>query len=172
MNANVLKFPAPDRDPSSEKKELIFNYRQRPVLSTFTNDEAKSLLVTAQRVYSGMVELIEFVDAHRETAISAGIETIAMELCAEHVALEEILETLEESVKRNSEAEITLEGLALLRRLEKLIAEASSNILRFTSVEPSHHPSLKGPSGSSDVMGPFAIFYAIAASLVVVAIIY
>jgi hypothetical protein len=170
MSGAVLKFPVPDRDPDSEKKEIVFNYRQKPVHTTFTNTESKGLLFTAQRVYRGMSDLIEFVDSHRETAVEAGIETIAVELVAERGNLEAVIDTFEEGVKKDASVTITLEGLALMRRLEKLVAEASSNISRFTSVvgPSSYRPSLSGPSNTSDMMTPLIIFGVVAVSLVVV----
>lgn len=169
MSGSVLKFPVPDRDPSSEKKELVFNYRLKPVHTTFTNTESKGLLLTAQRVYRGMSDLIEFVDSHRETAIEAGIETIAVELAAERGNLEAIIDTFEEGVKKDASVTITLEGLALIRRLEKLVAEASSNISRFTSVgSSSYRPSLSGPSSTLDLMTPLIISGVVVVSLVVV----
>lgn len=158
MAAPILKFPAPSRDVEAEKKELTFTYRQKPAITKFTKAEVNSLLITAQRVYEKALRLIEVTDAHRETAVSAGIETIAIELGSERSSLEAIIDVLEESHRKGREGELTLEGVALLRRLEKLVAEAGSNLSRFTRAPARGEAALGSSNIDTMIWVPAVVF--------------
>lgn len=85
MNA-LLKFPSAP-EPGSPKAEILFKFRQKPVMIQFGPEEAKKLLGTAQKVQASQEALLEFIDSHREDASRSGIETIAVELAAERTAL-------------------------------------------------------------------------------------
>jgi hypothetical protein len=136
MNA-ILKFPMPE--DVQKKRALVADLRPDPVLRTFSRDDSRALLGVAQKVHRGTQILVELVDSHRDVANLAGIETVTIELGSERKNIERILDTLEESEKNQSDVRLSLEGLELLRRTEKLIAEAESNISRFTAPAPSVH---------------------------------
>lgn len=169
----VLKFPAPSRDVESEKKELTFTYRQKPAVVKFAKAEVDSLLATAHRVYEKAILLLEVTDAHRETAVAAGIETISIELGSERTSLEAIVDVLEESHRKGRGCELTLEGVALLRRLEKLVAEAGSNLNRFTKAPVRGEAASLGGSSNIDTMiwVPVVVFGLSLAAVIVYGII-
>ncbi len=135
MAGEVLKFPRPDKENSEEKeRELVFNVREPKVLEKFEFERGQSLLVVAQRITTGCKALLEFIHANRDLARQSGIETIAIELTTslEGEGFERILDTLEEAAGQGEPVHLTTEGLARLRRMETLLAEASANINRFT----------------------------------------
>jgi hypothetical protein len=167
--AALLKFPSVPQ-PESRKTELVFNFRPKPVLSKFEKVEAEKLLATAQRVESGMKALLEFTDSHREDARLSGIETIAVELASERAALENAVDALEDGVKKNEGVFLSENSLALMRRLEKLIAEASSNISRFSG-KPSPVRSMgqAAAAQTNDLLIPAIFFGLIALSVIAIA---
>lgn len=131
----VLKFPRPGKDNSGQKeRELAFNIREPRVLEKFELGQGQNLLGVAQKVISGCKALLEFIHANRDLSRQAGIETIAIELQAslENEGFERVLDTLEESAAEGKPVHLSIEGLGRLRRMETLLAEASSNINRFT----------------------------------------
>lgn len=133
MAGAMLSFPKPPGD--REKRELLHNVPEdKPQLSRFSPTESLGLLEISRQVKDGMSALIEFVDQDRLSARAAGVETIAIELAAERKNLAQVQDALEESVRRGESLNLTHDGLALLRRMEKLLAEASQNIARFTGV--------------------------------------
>lgn len=167
----VLKFPVALK-PESRKTELVFNYRPKPVLSKFGKTEAEKLLLTAQKVALGMNQLLEFIDSHRADAVASGIETIAVELVSERQALGYMQDTLEDGVKTGEGVSLSEDGLALLRRLEKLISEASSNIARFTGKSPARGMGMTpdpAAVGAPDLLIPTIFFGLIAISVIVFA---
>lgn len=170
MNA-LLKFPSAS-EPESRKTELVFNFRQRPVLIKFGPDEAKKLLGTSQKVQSGLDTLIAFIDSHREDAAMAGIETISVELGQERAALGYVQDALEEAVGKDGGVELSDQAVGLLRRMEGLLAEASKNISRFTSKSMgellSSAPSSFPPSASPDLLVP-AVFFGLIAIAPIIA---
>jgi len=133
MSAGLLKFPekSPDKDAG---KSFAIRARALPSLQKFDVDATKGLLVVCQAVIDQAKELLAFVDGNRTVAKQAGIETIAIELSGilEGGGLDRILASLENSALKDRTAEVTLEGLARLRRAETLLAEANNNIARFT----------------------------------------
>lgn len=168
-NSNaLLKFPVPP-EPENRRTELLFNFRQKPTLLKFSREEAARLLGTAQKVESGLWALLDFVDSHRDDASLAGIETITVELVSERVPLGYIQDALEEAVAKDEGVDLTDESVALLRRMEKLLAEANSNVARFSpstmsgpSPSYSSSPPASMPS-SNDLILPAAIFFGIVA---------
>jgi hypothetical protein len=169
----VLKFPV--SEGVQKKRTLAANVRPDPVLRTFSRDDSRALLGVAQKVCQGISVLLDLVDSHRETARDAGVETVAIELASERKNVERILDTLEESELKGSDAQLSLDGLELLRRSEKLLAEATSNISRFTNHVPSEKKNLLGQTGktpSSDTLlwGSLLLFGAVAVTVAMVAI--
>jgi len=153
----LLKFPtAPE--PESRKTELVFNFRQKPVLSGFTLEETGKLLGTAKRVEAGMQALLEFVDAHRDDAVLSGIETIAVELSSERPTLDQTIDAMEEAVLKKEGVFLSENALLQMRRMEKLVSEASSNISRFSGRLPAELGRFVG-SGSSDELLIPALFF-------------
>jgi hypothetical protein len=168
--AELLRFPV----PGDGKRELLYDVRPKPSLRKFSNADAVKLHATARRIYEGIGILTEFIDSHRESAVDAGMETIAVELAAERENLDDVLSALEEAVQKDSSVNLTLEGLALLRRLEKLLSEASSNMARFTDRSPFSSPQkenfMGGASADLMIVGPIVFFGLIAVSLVAIAV--
>jgi hypothetical protein len=130
----VLKFPRSEK-PEGGGRPLALNLRPEVQLERFDQERCVELLAVMQRVLDGSNELLEFVDSHRDAARRAGVDTIAIEISVllESDRLERLLDALEDAALRRREVHVTLDGLSRLRRLERLLAEASSNITRFTS---------------------------------------
>lgn len=167
----VLRFPV--SDDFRRQKALVADVRPEPVLRTLGRDDSRALLEVAKKVHSGLGVLIDFVDNHRDTARDAGVETVAIELGAERKHLESILDTLEESEQAASDAKISLEGLDLLRRSEKLLAEASANINRFTKYVPEQRNLLgQGvmPSSDSLLWGSLLLFGVVGIAVAIIAV--
>lgn len=129
----LLRFPEkpPDKDAG---KSLALRARALPTLQTFDVDSTKNLLSVCQAVIENSKELLAFVDGNRAIAKQAGIETIGIELSGilEGGGLDRILASLENSAIKERSAQITLEGLARLRRAETLLAEANNNISKYS----------------------------------------
>lgn len=168
----ILKFPVPE--DAQKKRALAGGLRPDPVLRQFSREDSRSLLGVAQNLHQGIAVLIDLVDSHREAARDAGVETVAIELGSERKNIERILDALEESERRESETKLSLEGLDLLRRAEKLLVEAQSNISRFTKHVP--NPVVLGqvkasPSSDALLWGSLFLFGAVAVTVAVVAVI-
>jgi len=171
VNAPLLRFPtAPE--PESRKTELVFDFRQKPVLSEFSLDEAKSLLATSKRVESGLKSLLEFIDAHRDDAALSGIETIAIEMSGGRGDLDQTFDALEEAVLKERGVSLSESALAEMRRLERLVSEASSNISRFSRnpVNSSLGRIGSDAAPSDDLLIPALFFGLITLSVVALAI--
>lgn len=129
----LLRFPEkpPDKDAG---KSLALRARALPTLQAFDVDSTKNLLAVCQAVIDNSKELLAFVDGNRAIAKQAGIETIGIELSGilEGGGLDRILASLENSAMKERSAQITLEGLARLRRAETLLAEANNNISKYS----------------------------------------
>ena len=168
----VLKFPM--SEGVQRKRALAGDVLPEPVLRTFSREDSRALLVVAQKVHQGISVLLDLVDSHRETARDAGVETVAIELASERKNVERILDTLEEAEIKGSDAQLSLEGLELLRRSEKLLAEATSNITRFTKYAPAEKKNLLGqaktPSSDTLLWGSLLLFGAVAVTVAIVAI--
>lgn len=131
----VLKFPRPEKNNSGQKeRELAFNIREPQVLEKFELGQGHNLLGVAQKVISGCKALLEFIQTNRDLSRQAGIETIAIQLQSslENEGFERVLDALEEAASEGKPVQLSIEGLGRLRRMETLLAEASSNINRFT----------------------------------------
>lgn len=147
----MLSFP---RRPEREQAQaLALNVRPDPPLETFDPPRARELLGVAQHVVSGGRAFIEFVDLERSISRQAGIETIGIEVSSilADDRIKRMVDALEESAKEGRSADISLEGLSEMRRLERLLAEASSSINSFTggghrleAIRKQHEPGLGG----------------------------
>lgn len=141
MNA-ILKFPT--FGDAGKKRDLVDGIRPELVLQAFSREDAHALLGVARKVERGISVLMDLVDGHREVARVAGVESVAIELFSERKNLGRILDALEESERKKSGVELSLEGLEMLRRTEKLVAEAESNVARFST--PGRPASLRASS--------------------------
>lgn len=167
----LLKFPT---SPALDKKICLIKDIQPDVqLSTFNQQDSAALLEVAQRVWRGLQPLIDLVDSDRALAGQAGIETIAIELMAERGRIGRVKDSLEDASRNQENAQLSMEGLELLRRSEKLLAEASSNITRFTGVS-ARKPmgnSIAADKGSNDLLlGSLLVFGVVLAITVIAAV--
>lgn len=130
MAGELLRFPR--RHEAADA--LAAGVRPDPQKETFPPAQARELLGVVQRIVSSGRSLVEFVDRDRGLARQAAIETIGIEVSSilGDDRMGRLLDALEESAKEGRSAEITLEGLSEMRRLERLVAEASGSIPRFT----------------------------------------
>jgi hypothetical protein len=130
MTAAMHRFPSAD---GGEKKPVP-TLRPQVTFETFEPDQARALLDVAQQRLAGAQVLVAFIDANRDLARYAGVETIGIELVAvmEGDRFSRVLDALEGAVEEGDRARISTDGLAILKRVETLLAEASMNIRRFT----------------------------------------
>jgi hypothetical protein len=168
----LLRFPT---QPATERKiALVEDLRPDPVLTTFDREDSRALLGVAQGVWKGLASVQDLIDSDRSLARRVGIETIAIELLAERTRIEGILSALEDAERTQKNAELSFEGLELLRRAEKLLTEASSNISRFTGPMP-ESPSMGDaagfPSHPNSVLVGSLIFFGVAITITLIAVI-
>jgi len=123
--------------------DVSLGIRPKPVLKTFGPDDTLRLLAVARKTWASTEVLIDLVDSNRDAARDAGVETIAIEISSEKAKVIDVLNALEDAAKRGKSVELSNDGLAVLRRAEKLAAEAMSNLQRFAP------RSVLGISGSS-----------------------
>jgi len=133
----ALRFPGQQPDDASKKKarELSINAKQAPVFESFSPEHAESLLAITKHVFERALHLMGFVDTSRDLAKEAGVETITLELASilDAGRLDRVRDALERAVVADTPAQISLEGLQLLRRSERLIAEAADSVRRFAA---------------------------------------
>ncbi len=174
----VLRFPVSD---DFRNKAFGADARPEPTLQTFGRDDSKALLGVARKVHDGTKTLLDLVDGHRTMAHDAGIETISIELGSERNSVRRILDALEDAEAGGSDVQLSLEGVELLRRTEKLVAEAQSNLARFVGpaqVEKAQQEAEKAPNllGKSTLdtdtlmWGSVIIFGVIMATVAIIAV--
>jgi len=124
----VLKFPK----PGGEERKVPF--RPAPVFETFGVTESSELLTVAQQALSGAESLLEFIHKNRDLAHHCGIETLGVEIVAimEGGRFSGVVDALEDAIQHDHSATLSRDGLAILRRMETLLAEASANIRKFS----------------------------------------
>jgi hypothetical protein len=98
----------------------------------------KKLLSLSKYVMQGGRALVEFVDYNRTAARTAGVETIAVELSGiiDSGHIQSVYDSLHEAAFSGRESKLSREGLTYLRRSERLLAEATSNLVRFSGAAP------------------------------------
>jgi hypothetical protein len=128
MNATVHKFPSQDG-----ARQWLANQAPPPEVEVFDRDKVKELQAVVQHVFQGSSVLVDFLQADRELARKAGIESLCIEITAilEGGKFDRVMDTLEEAVQKNTPVTLTKDGLSRIRRLESLLAEADRNIGRF-----------------------------------------
>lgn len=128
MSAALHRFPKPGEGP--KPPELA----APPGVEMFDAERGTQLLTVARDSLGGADRLLDFVHQNRDLARHAGIETIAIELVAilQGDRFSRVIDALEETAKTGQGVALTPEGLAILRRVEALVAEAFSNIRKFS----------------------------------------
>jgi hypothetical protein len=140
MSGDIIQFPGSGKRPV--KGNLALKPRPAPTFETLDPNAGRELFRVCTFVVDGAKELLDFVDGNREVARQAGVETIAIELSGilEGGQLERILDALEHSLSKGRAVQVTLDGLAKLRRAEGLLAEAGSNKSRYLPVRREAQP--------------------------------
>lgn len=133
MTAPLHKFPEPSPEERARSRDLALNLRPPQAFETFDEGKAKDLLGVARTALDNAQAVFEFADANRQTARMAGIETIAVEIAAllQGERLERVLDALENSASKGKPVQLSGDGLGLLRRLERLGAEAGRNLALY-----------------------------------------
>jgi len=127
MSAAIHRFP------TAEVEE-----RRKPSLaqafSTFSPDRTAELLNAARNSLSTAELLLTFVHGNRNIARQAGIETVVIEIFAimQGESFSGVIDAIEEAGRNGQPLNLSHGGLATLRRIEALIAEASMNMRKFT----------------------------------------
>lgn len=128
----LLKFPFPGAAPREAKPQAIL---KASVLESFTREQGLEVLSSARKTVAGARAVIEFARANRGLARQAGIEIACVEMLAimEGEKLGRVLDAVDElGMSGDKSLHLTQEGVSQLRTMEGLLAEASSNIRRFT----------------------------------------
>src|SRR3990170_2884617 len=110
----TLSFPNPKPDDQLRAKQLALNLRPPMAFETIDRENTQSLLKVVQSVLEKSKELIDFVDADRDVARKAGVETIAIELSVMMFSdrLDRGLDALESSAVKGKPSQISMEGFA------------------------------------------------------------
>jgi|SRR3990170_3425399 len=119
-----------------------------PLHQLLAYENAKRLHGIVKYVMDGSRTLVDFVDYNRITARDLGIETIAVELSSlgDSGRLEGIKDALEESLRTQKQPQLTVDGLTVLRRAEKLLADAARELAHYTNYAPVGSQNLISPS--------------------------
>lgn len=149
MTGELLRFPTVGTHPSPSP-----SLRPAPSFETLDVPSAKQLLLVIQEMMTKAEELLEFVDYRRLDAKSAGIESIAIEICAlvEGGRLEAVADTLTESIEKGVDAHVSTSGMDRVRRVERLLSEAAMGMARL----PAEKRALSGRAGSRLAQAPVA----------------
>lgn len=165
-----LKFPWKGVAPEAAKPPAI---QKAPVLESFTREMGLDILSAARKTVAGAKAIIELARAKRDLARQAGIEIACVEMLAimEGEKFRRVLDATDAlGVSDDKFLYLTQEGVAQLRTMEGLLAEASSNIQRFTGGGLSGRPKL-GETSSVDPswLVPMIVFSAVVIVGVVIA---
>jgi hypothetical protein len=120
MNTLNPFAPVAERPSPAGLQELDFHH-------------SKKLLGVARHTMNAGYALIEFVDSHRDVARQTGVETIAIELSGmiDSGRIDSVADALHDSVLSGSGTRLSEEGLANLRRAERLLSDAAANLKRY-----------------------------------------
>jgi len=129
----ILKFPTSEKEAPARPTLRAANL----ALESFDRSEGRRLFKVAQQIQARSEEIIDFIHTNRPLAVQAGIETIGIEMSGilNSGKMERIFDALDDAAEGRQPLQLTQEGLAALRRLEKLLAEASANISSFNKGE-------------------------------------
>jgi len=103
-------------------------------LTTFDAARTVELLGAARNSVSTAELLLNFVHNNRNVARQAGVETIVIEIFAvmQGESFSGVIDAIEEAGRTGQSLNLSQGGLATLRRLETLTAEAMANMRRFS----------------------------------------
>lgn len=144
INRPRILPPAPQEDFQDDPDPQL-------ILDAIDYLNTKKLLSLSKYVMQGGRALVEFVDYNRSAARQAGVETIAVELSGiiDSGKIQSVYDSLHDAAFSGRESKLSREGLTYLRRSERLLAEATSNLVRFSGVVPGGlgrgNYSLSGP---------------------------
>lgn len=132
MTATIFKFPAPENLRPQPK--TLPPLRQAPVFETFNPESGLELHTSTKKTCDGAMALVDFVRKNRDLARQAGVETLAIEITAVMAGekFRQVLDALDDAVFNSLPLHITTEGMAVLRTVESLLAEASSAIKKHS----------------------------------------
>lgn len=132
----VWQFPYGEHEAKLIDDGLRCPPPEIPCLETFDARQTREMYGLTSSIVTRAKELVEFVDSNRELAKRVGIETIGIELSGmlEGDRLRQVLDALQLAASRNQAECLTEEGLATLRRAEKLLAEANASIMEHTGI--------------------------------------
>lgn len=128
----LLKFPIKAKPSSAPPPPP--SIRPAATFESIDIQNAQEMLKLLQGIMTESDRLLDFVDTHRDVARQAGIESIGIEISSmlEGEKLDAVVDALETAVEKGVPANISQQGLARIRRIERLVAEAASNITRFS----------------------------------------
>jgi hypothetical protein len=131
MNQSRILPPLPQDDFQDEQDPQL-------IMDAIDYLNTKKLLSLSKYVMQGGRALVEFVDYNRTAARQAGVETIAVELSGiiDSGKIQSVYDSLHEAAFSGRDSKLSREGLTYLRRSERLLAEATSNLVRFSGVVP------------------------------------
>lgn len=134
MAGEMHQFPRRSEAPREAPPKPSLPAREPIVFETFEADDARGLLEIARRASTSAETLLSFIHENRDLAQHSGIETVGIEILVvmQGDRWQGVVEALEESEKTGRSAHISRDGLGLLKRVETLLAEASTNIRKFT----------------------------------------
>jgi len=115
-------------------RQLPANPRPVQEVETFEPAKVKQLSIIVQHIILGSQAMVDFLQYDRELAREAGVESLCVEISGilEGDKFDRVVDTVEEAVQKNTAVTLSREGLARVRRIESLLAEAQNNISRFT----------------------------------------
>lgn len=131
------RFEDPSEGQRLEAKRLALGVRSPQVFQALEPDEATQLLHVLRRIVSAAEDLVAFVDEHRDLARQAGIESVVIEITVilSWSRLERVVDALEKSAVNERPCQVSLEGLSAVRRLERLVAEATRQASQFGAAQ-------------------------------------
>lgn len=145
-NAHVFQFPG----SQGHKPKILPEHET----TSLDGRKTQSLLNLCATLKGNVKQLVDFMDSNRDAARQAGIESIAIEMntILEGGRFDRIHGALQEAALEGVPAEITIEGLDKVHRLERLVAEAGSNLNRFIGAPL---PNFEKPQAPVDRQIPF-----------------
>lgn len=140
-----------------------------PSLEKFHADNIKNLSGICRRVLDGAQEIVSYVDGNREDARLAGIEALAAEISGilEGGRLQDLQDHLDYALARNKGADLTLENLSRLNRVERLLSESTRALAFFVSPPTSPYLGAAGAAAPAKEGIETLLIIALAASAVV-----
>lgn len=102
-------------------------------LTTFDYDRTAELFGAARNSISTAELLLNFVHTNRNAARQAGVETVVIEMFAvmQGESFSGVVDAIEEAARSGHPLHLSQGGLATLRRIEGLTAEAMANMRKF-----------------------------------------